>query len=637
LLTAPNHWRIMDRVAWLVSFLRELSRRRVVHSVLVYIGAAFIVLEATGNLVEALRLTDTLTFVCAILVVLGLPVVVVLSWAYQITPEGIRRVAGPNRRARFWLASGAALLGLMAVGGFAVRALVVESPAPEAPDTTAESNSETRGPILALLPFEHTGDAANLEMLSAALESQLEMVLVASPLLTVRSRRALRPHLDRGVPVDSVAAMLGVDYLIHANLTTAGGATRVVVQLTDARSMQVVASGVVEPGMAGSLELLDSVTLRIEDILRPALGKHVRLQRWHTEAGDSMAYRLHLQAHARWEEVLDRYTLGGTARLEADSDRETLEREADAVDRMLEQVVRRNPGWLEPWLDRATLVFNFAPLLAGSDALPALFERGLASVNQALVLAPENARALALRARLLERRARLAPGHTDAEADRDAAEKDLRLALDYDPQNADAAVTLSEILHARRRYDQAYHYAERAYRLDAYQDRWDAIVQRLAAGALELGDDAAADRWCREGLRREPLAPMHNACALAVMAWGDGPVDPDAAWNHYATISGHSRQTVAFYTFLMAAVLARAELTDSALVVLDRAREANAPAPVTLWLEAGVRFRMGDDDEAVRLFRVLADQYPAVAEHQSASRVLREYLERSGLVERLPG
>jgi Tol biopolymer transport system component len=75
-------------------FLVELKRRRVVRAALVYLGAAFVVLQAAELLVEALQLPPVVFATVAIAALIGLPVAIVLAWAFDIAPTG-----GPPTRA----------------------------------------------------------------------------------------------------------------------------------------------------------------------------------------------------------------------------------------------------------------------------------------------------------------------------------------------------------------------------------------------------------------------------------------------------------------------------------------------------------------------------------------------------------
>jgi TolB-like protein len=610
-----------DRASPLVILFRELVRRRVFHAVVVYGGVGFLLLEATGNLTDALGLPEPLQFAVAVAVLVGFPVTVVLAWMYERTPEGLRRAAparlgrGLRRTVTSALVFFTALLSL----GLYYMVRNGDPPGPEDPGEEPVRIDE-RGPVLAVLPFEAVG-AEDAGHLASALEAQVETVLQESEGLTLRWRRALRPLLDDGLPVDSIGRRLDVDYFIQAQVTALGSNPSVVVQLVDARDVSVVGSAKVAAEGTDPVALLEPLTRQVEDILRPALGRHVRLRTWQAETNDTLAYRLRWQAHDRRLAAL---SLPGRDAV----------RELEGADSLLARAADLDARWRDPLLARARFAVDHALLLMRIDsmaALPAVFDRGLAAAQRALALKPGDPTALALRGRLLWRRARILPDEPGREDRIDQAERDLRLALDQDPENAVAATTLSELLSVHRsRWDQAFQFGERAYRLDAYQDDWGQIIDNTARSALEMEEDATALRWCMEGVSRRPGNPGFHACALEVMAWGDLPPRPEEAWRHFDAIVAAVPPLEAHYRFHVAGVLARAELTDSAQAVLRQALASagRTAGPAPLWLEAGVRYRLGEDREAELLLEALTRDYPQDAALQKSRRVLRDYITR---------
>ena len=104
----------------LLSFLQELKRRRVVRALLVCLASAFAVMEATDILISALSLPEWVLQAAIAVLAVGLPVTLVLSWIYDLTPEGVvhdqapeasgsdsQSIPGPSG----WLSAGSMVLG----------------------------------------------------------------------------------------------------------------------------------------------------------------------------------------------------------------------------------------------------------------------------------------------------------------------------------------------------------------------------------------------------------------------------------------------------------------------------------------------------------------------------------------------
>jgi len=84
-------------------FFADLKRRRVFRVMAVYGATAFVVIEAADVIFPAIPLPPwTVSFVVW-LALLGFPVAIVLAWALEMTPEGVRRT-----RPRCWRGRGAA-------------------------------------------------------------------------------------------------------------------------------------------------------------------------------------------------------------------------------------------------------------------------------------------------------------------------------------------------------------------------------------------------------------------------------------------------------------------------------------------------------------------------------------------------
>jgi hypothetical protein len=72
-------------------FFAELKRRRVFRVMASYGAAAFAVLQVADILVPVLELPESVTKVVALVLLIGFPVAVVLEWAFEMGPEGVRR------------------------------------------------------------------------------------------------------------------------------------------------------------------------------------------------------------------------------------------------------------------------------------------------------------------------------------------------------------------------------------------------------------------------------------------------------------------------------------------------------------------------------------------------------------------
>jgi adenylate cyclase len=74
-------------------FWQELKRRRVIHVITVYASASFVLIELVNNLTEPLNLPSSLATIVIIVLAVGFPLAVILSWIYNLTGEGIEKTS----------------------------------------------------------------------------------------------------------------------------------------------------------------------------------------------------------------------------------------------------------------------------------------------------------------------------------------------------------------------------------------------------------------------------------------------------------------------------------------------------------------------------------------------------------------
>ena len=301
----------------------------------------------------------------------------------------------------------------------------------------------------------------------------------------------------------------------------------------------------------------------------------------------------------------------------------------------------------EPRLERASLTGTRALLAlqrsGGEDSsLARYFDSGIAIVDSLLRRTPRDPVALAARGRLTLQRAFLAlRDSSEIRRGMAAARNDHEMAFSLDTPLAGAAADLSQILfESEARFEDAASLAERAYRLDSYMEESSQIINRLALSNLEIGRDAVAAEWCREGQQRFPANPAHWGCALDVMAWGEGRADADSGWAAHREArrltSPRNVSALASYDLAMVAVLARIPgiPADSARHVLTRAyatiastgSDAATLRDGLLTREAAALYRLGDSATADTLVARIWKVTPSRAATLVQRRMLRSYV-----------
>jgi TolB-like protein len=246
-----------------MSLFAELKRRKVIRVAVVYAATAFAVLQAADIMLPQMGVPEWGLSLVVALIVLGFPIAIVLGWALEVTPEGVRvtpsaalddsadGAATPALLGKRTLAvaGGLLLLGIGLGAGWFLKppappaepAAAAERAAPVAqmqvaaeiaPVPEIEATALARG--VAVLPFENLSeDPANAFFAGGVHEEVLtSLSLIAD--LRVISRTSMLRIAESQLDVPAMAQRLGVSHVLEGSVRRAGNRVRVTVQLIDA-------------------------------------------------------------------------------------------------------------------------------------------------------------------------------------------------------------------------------------------------------------------------------------------------------------------------------------------------------------------------------------------------------------------
>ncbi len=251
-------------------FFAELKRRKVFQVAAVYGATGFLVLQIADLLQEGLQLSQAFLTGITVLIMLGFPIALVLAWAYETSPEGVRRTddAQPGEitqiiaqpAAKRWPSGVLALVGtgLLLLGGWLMMgrgdaAGDSGAPAPEgsgeagraagngdagaARATVAGLSPVEAGPrSIAVLPFENMAGDPDAESFVSGVHDDILTQLSKIEALHVTSRTSVREYAETEKSIREIAAELGVANILEGGVQRAGNRVRINVQLIDAET-----------------------------------------------------------------------------------------------------------------------------------------------------------------------------------------------------------------------------------------------------------------------------------------------------------------------------------------------------------------------------------------------------------------
>src|SRR2546421_183932 len=145
------------------NFFSELKRRNVYKVAVAYAVVGWLVIQVAATIVPALHFAEGITTPVVVIVLLGFPIALVIAWAFEMTPEGMKRTEDirPDEKLPQWSRRKfAALILVVAIAAASLLGYQVFRAKPSA--TASAGNPEVPLKSIAVLPFANLSeDKAN--------------------------------------------------------------------------------------------------------------------------------------------------------------------------------------------------------------------------------------------------------------------------------------------------------------------------------------------------------------------------------------------------------------------------------------------------------------------------------------------
>jgi len=297
----------------LVRFFRELRRRRVFRTFAMYGATAFILMEAADIMLPRLGLPEwTVTFVIVLLII-GFPIALVLSWIFDVTPEGIQKTAvadeeqlpdamqSSGQKQGFTL-SHAIIIVLLVVVGILVYPKIFPG------DQYKTVRNEAGQITLAVLPFANQTGDSSMDWLSTGISSLLTNGLGSSEELMVYNDQGMGEIIDgmkeintagiSGPQAKDIAGKTRAQAYITGSYQGRGDTYRILANLVSTEKGDILHRWQAEGNLNSDayLDLADSLCRQIRDQLEiRALEQEVDFDFRKAFTSSSEAYRYYIQ------------------------------------------------------------------------------------------------------------------------------------------------------------------------------------------------------------------------------------------------------------------------------------------------------------------------------------------------------
>ncbi len=434
-----------------MSFLGELGRRNVIRVGIAYAIIAWLVVQVADIVLETIGAPVWVMQTLMLLLALGFVIAVIFAWAYEVTPEGVKRESEIDRSASITHVTGRKLdrviIGLLvvALGYFVWESRIVDrsetttAAVPVAGTAPAEQEvlqTPAAEQSIAVLPFDNRSNQPEDEFFAEGMHDDLLTTLAQIGSMKVISRTSVMQYRDTTKRLPEIARELGVANILEGGVQRAGNQVRINVQLIDAETDEHLWAKIYDRELTAEnlFAIQSEISKSIAEALHATLSPEEE-QRISTAPTDNL-------------EAFDHYLRGRN--LMATRAVEDLKR---ATEEFL-KAVELDPQFALAWVgvaDSHSLLENY-----GSMPLGTFFEVQDDAINKALEIDPGLGEAYASLGWLQRDKGDLA-----------AAERALKQAIRLSPNYATSYHWLSNMLRDDvNRVEEALVYAQRAAELD---------------------------------------------------------------------------------------------------------------------------------------------------------------------------
>lgn len=295
-----------------MNLLSELKRRNVLRVAAAYVVTAWLIIQVVETILPAFGFDDSIVRYATIALAIGLVPALVLSWAFELTPDGLKKDAEVERAESIAPQTGRTLdriiIIVLALGlsyfGFDKFLL---APAREAAlaDQVAEQIDQAREAgrsealvgsfgdhSIAVLPFVNMSSDPEQEYFSDGISEELLNLLAQIPELRVISRSSAFAFKGKDINIVDVGRQLNVAHVLEGSVRKSGDRIRITAQLIEARSDTHLWSQTYDRAMGDVFAIQDEISAQVvEQLALEILGEELV-----ATPVDPLAYELFLEA-----------------------------------------------------------------------------------------------------------------------------------------------------------------------------------------------------------------------------------------------------------------------------------------------------------------------------------------------------
>ena len=287
-----------------MSLFEELKRRKVIRVGIAYLVGAWLLVQVAELVAESFGAPPWFMQMLLVLTALGLPVALLLAWAFDLTPQGLvrdRDLTPAMSASSSRLLSGTTIFLLVTALGYFIwesrwADRTTGSPVSDTSSQETALAEEGMGDSIAVLPFENFSGNKDDEYFADGLTDTLLHKLAQIDELTVIARNSSFQFKGQNRDVREIGEILGVDVVLEGSVQRAGEQVRIIAQLVRTSDGAHLWSQNFDDSMSNIFALQDSVATAIADQMKIDLSAEQRRRMLRDGTSNPEAYDLLIRA-----------------------------------------------------------------------------------------------------------------------------------------------------------------------------------------------------------------------------------------------------------------------------------------------------------------------------------------------------
>jgi len=279
------------------SFFQELKRRNVFRVGAAYVVVSWLIIQVIETVSDPLNLPQWTEAFFIVVLLAGLPLILIFSWAFELTPEGLKKTSEVAEEASVTATTGKKLnhaiiaILVMAVGYFVwERQGLVEKVEQAGARDVGEITQTSAAASVAVLPFVNMSADPEQEYFSDGISEELLNLLAKIPEIRVPARTSSFQFKGQNLDIGEVARQLNVKHVLEGSVRKADVRVRVTAQLIEADTGYHLWSETYDRELDDIFAIQDEISSAIVAALSDTLGLQAAAAPTASHAANTAAY-----------------------------------------------------------------------------------------------------------------------------------------------------------------------------------------------------------------------------------------------------------------------------------------------------------------------------------------------------------